>query len=385
LCLAQSIYKARSKINGSKVLSCTVRLYNSTSISTPLPLQVLRRNGFLNFILPLPNREKCSFPLYPHETVRDLIIDIREEDRETSNIEIKDAKEVNIAHSTLISDLVKSPFIISINDKEYSVVVGDNKDTTMNVVGTPEIDDLIGKSIFQTVLSRMKKDPHLHHITYGDYLKLCESYGLKIDQANEYIRALHISGVVFHFHRNVHLKDYIFLKPETVTSALTKTFGIKFRTHTIPEILAEFDKILPQYLPLNNRKNELDKIAKNKAQWFMRGGLLYLFVQSSILAHMVWVDYSWGVMEPVTYFVFLTTLIGGLCFFIISNEDFTYNALEQRQINKALKKLYTNKNMPFNWKKWNELHVRVTELKGMLEEVHIPKQLRNVEDEKVKE
>jgi len=75
----------------------------------------------------------------------------------------------------------------------------------------------------------------------------------------------------------------------------------------------------------------------------MRGGLLYLVAQSGFLGHMVWVDYSWGVMEPVTYFVFLTTLIGGLFFFIISREDFTYVAMEQRQFNKALRKLYLDK------------------------------------------
>jgi len=50
--------------------------------------------------------------------------------------------------------------------------------------------------------------------------------------------------------------------------------------------------------------------------------------------------------------------------------------MEQRQINKALRKLYLDKSHPFNWKKWNELHIRVTELKKALGESNLPEELK---------
>jgi len=253
--------------------------------------------------------------LYPHETVSDLIIDIREEDRENSNVEVKDVDGITIAHSTLISDLMKTPFVISIDKKEdYSVEVTPQAPAD-KIVGTPEIEDLIKKALFLKVKSRLFEDPHRHHTTYPDYIKLCAEYGLTEAQAVEYLRALHISGFIYNFHDNPHLKEYIFLKPEAVTQTVTSMLGVTFATRAIPELKSELEKILPQYLPLHSRKIALDQTAKNNARWFMRGGLLYLVAQSGFLGHMVWIDYSWGVMEPVTYFVFLTTLIGGLFFF----------------------------------------------------------------------
>jgi len=205
--------------------------------NTTKPLQVLRREDGLNFILPLPNKEKCSFPLYPHETVSDLIIDIREEDRENSSVEVKDVNGITIAHSTLISDLMKTPFVISIDKKEdYSVEVTPQQAPADKVVGTPEIEDLTKKALFLKVKSRLFEDPHRHHTTYPEYIKLCAGYGLTEAQAVEYLRALHISGFIYNFHDNPHLKEYIFLKPEAVTQTVTSMLGVTFATRAIPEL-----------------------------------------------------------------------------------------------------------------------------------------------------
>jgi len=165
------------------------------------------------------------------------------------------------------------------------------------------------------VKSRLIEDKR-HHITYSEYTEICESYGLSEVEAREYMQALHHSGVVFHFQDNNNLKDYIFLKPETVTSALTSQLGIKFHTRSIPELQSELTSLLKKFEYLNTRKLELDDTAHKKSKNFMHVGIVYLFIQSGVLGYMVWIAYSWGTMEPVTYFVFLTTLIGGLFFFL---------------------------------------------------------------------
>jgi len=323
------------------------------SNNAPPPLQILRRNGVINFVLPLPNKEKCSFPLYPNETVNDLIVDILEEDREKSNVDIKDVNGTTIAHSTPISDLIKRPFVISIDGKDnYSVVVPDvqSQSDTENGVSHPDIEDLVRKALFQQVRKKLfEKD--LHHIMYSHYIDICKDYGLSETEGADYLRALHLSGYVFHFHSNQHIKDYIFLKPEQVTNAITSLLGIKFHPRPISEVKSELESLLQKYIPLNTRKIDLDRKAHTTAKWTMNFGLGYLCVQSVGLGHMVWYDYSWGVMEPVTYFVFLTTLIGGLFFFIISNQEFTYYALEQRQFRKALKKIVHQQKKSFQLEK----------------------------------
>lgn len=78
-------------------------------------------------------------------------------------------------------------------------------------------------------------------------------------------------------------------------------------------------------------------------------------------------------MEPVTYFVFLSTIIVGYTFFVKYSEEFTYDALKDRQRKKALRRYYLNND--FNWRRWNELDTEVRELTFKLG-ANVPKRLR---------
>jgi len=342
-------------------------------------IKIQRIDDQLRFILPLPNKEKCIFPLYPNETISELIIDIQAEDREKANIQIKDKRGVPIANSTLVSDLIKSiPFIISIdnNNKKEEFLIDQSDPIKAPDPGSLDLVDMFKKTLFQKIKSRILEDENRQHISLGEYLSICDGYGFTTEESMDYLHALHISGTVLYFPDNEHLKDYIFLKPAHITSSLGITLQLKLTKREVPILNAELEKLLPEYLPINKRKKELDIIAKKKARWFLGLGLGYLTIQSSILAHMVWIDFNWGIMEPVTYFVFLSTLIGGYFFFLISNEEYTYQALELRQINKSLRKLYTDKNHPFNWKKWNDLHLKVMALKEVIGEDNLSTEIK---------
>jgi len=96
----------------------------------------------------------------------------------------------------------------------------------------------------------------------------------------------------------------------------------------------------------------------------MNAALVYLIVQVSVLARMVWVDFNWDIMEPITYFVGVFTLLLGFSFFVLYGQDYTYHALEQRQHMLALRRLYISEE--FNWKKWNKLHHRVKTLSQLI-------------------
>jgi hypothetical protein len=316
--------------------------------------------------LPLPNKEKCTFPLYLQESVSDLIIDIREEDRESSVIFLKDTNGIKISPSTLIRDLIKTTFIINIDGKEEYTVSGLKNDA--NVLKTSELENLVTDSLFHRVKERLFADSNREHIHISEYIDLAAQYGISQEQAMDYLLALRASALVVYFPTNEHLKDYIFLKPDQIFKKLSASIDFKLQPRNIEELRSQLAQLLPLYTPLDNRKQELDIIASKKAKNFMHIGLTYLLVQSGILAHMVWLDFNWGIMEPVTYFVFLSTVILGFSFFIIADEEYTYHALERRQFNKALRKLYLNPQQPFNWKKWNDLNQKVLALKSAIGE-----------------
>jgi len=89
----------------------------------------------------------------------------------------------------------------------------------------------------------------------------------------------------------------------------------------------------------------------------MFGAFVGLTAQFSILAGMVWISFNWDIMEPVTYFVGVFTLMGGYSFFVLCGEDYTYRALQDRLRMRVLRYYYISKE--FNWRKWKALHDQV--------------------------
>jgi len=328
----------------------------------PIPVDIFQR-GLLNIVLPLPNGEKCSFPLYPSKTVNDLLGDIRDEDREESLIILLDEKGNRIPHSTPLSQVVKNPFLISIDDKQYSVLPQDLKTISEHLLSSSELRELTLQIYFQKIRSLLLSQDG-ENVPYQKYLEWCRMYGLSDQQANKLSQALHKSGVILYFHQNEDMKGRIYLRTDRVSKVLEECLQLKFITSQVPILQKELDQILPLYLPLNEKKLQLDARANRRAIWWMRGALVYLVLQFSILARMVWIDFNWDIMEPITYFVGVFTLLGGFSFFVLYGQDYTYNALQKRQQMLALRRLYISEE--FNWKKWNKLHHRVQTLLQLL-------------------
>jgi len=204
---------------------------------------------------------------------------------------------------------------------------------------------------------------------FSEYLNLCQSLSLSIQQAMVLSKALHKAGFLLHFHENQDLKNFVFLKPEVIVNTLASVLGIKFHTRDAPELQKQLDKLLPQYHSLNQTKLELDKKAEKWSKRCMFGTFVLLSVQFSILASMVWVSFNWDIMEPVTYFVGVFTLMGGYSFFVLCGEDYTYKALQDRLRMRILRNYYISKE--FNWKKWKALHDQVEVHRKLIGGVHL--------------
>uniref|UniRef100_A0A6B2L5Z2 Calcium uniporter protein n=1 Tax=Arcella intermedia TaxID=1963864 RepID=A0A6B2L5Z2_9EUKA len=329
-----------------------------TPTPSPVPIQLIQRSGLINLILPLPNAEKCSFTLYPNKTVKDLITDIREEERPNSLVLLTDKNGNRISHETPISQLLNQPFNLVIDEELFSVEPFKIVQTTDNVLGNPDLLEIASHGYHEKIKAMLLKEATKRpFMNYSEYERWCEQFGMSKEKTHQLSKAFHKIGLVLHFHENSALKDIIFLKPSIVVDAIAANLNIKFQTREAPLLRSELHKLLPLYLPLNNVKQDLDVRAEKKAKRWMAGALAYLTVQFGLLARMVWIDFNWDIMEPITYFVGVFTMMGGYLFFVLYNEDYTYKALENRQRMLALKKLYISEE--FNWQKWNALHQKV--------------------------
>jgi len=117
------------------------------------------------------------------------------------------------------------------------------------------------------------------------------------------------------------------------------------------ELLREREEIMRDLKPFLDLNEKLcEQVAKRTLlmQYGILGGMC---VQAGILARLTWFEYSWDIMEPVTYFITYGTMIGLYGFYILSKTEPEYDQYETR-----LRLKYTHKFAPevgFNIQEFN--------------------------------
>jgi hypothetical protein len=231
------------------------------------------------------------------------------------------------------------------------------------VLSTNDIRSLMERAYFDRLRTRLQSDPR-HHIPYNEFVAWCAEYGLGETEASNFSRALHYAGFILHFADNSELSGYIFLKPDNVLSTVTKSLDLQYLRSSDLAKSEELKSLQANFVALDTSKTSMEHQAERYATWMLRAGFVAICAQFFILSEMVWVYFNWDIMEPVTYFVFLSTLIIGYTFFLFSKQDYTYPALARRIANRRLRELFLRSN--FNWAKWNNYKTRIEQLKSQI-------------------
>ncbi|KRX28075.1 putative 26S protease regulatory subunit 10B [Trichinella nelsoni] len=133
---------------------------------------------------------------------------------------------------------------------------------------------------------------------------------------------------------------------------LMELFGTaqKSNENTITENL----KLLKEELqPLENKLQILSEKARLKSKRLMWLGLGFLGIQAGILARFTWWEYSWDVMEPVTYFVTYGSMLFSYCYFLLTRESNEYPSVDKRLSMSFMYKAADRHG--FDFKRYNEL------------------------------
>ncbi|KAI9825471.1 MAG: hypothetical protein M1832_001201 [Thelocarpon impressellum] len=105
---------------------------------------------------------------------------------------------------------------------------------------------------------------------------------------------------------------------------------------------------------LNTVKLECDEIAHKRGQRVALSGLGLLAGWWYVVYRLTFeTDLGWDVMEPVTYLVGLTTIIGGYGWFLYHNREVSYRSALNLTISRSQTKLYQTKG--FDVAKWESL------------------------------
>ncbi|XP_037908151.1 calcium uniporter protein, mitochondrial isoform X3 [Hermetia illucens] len=97
------------------------------------------------------------------------------------------------------------------------------------------------------------------------------------------------------------------------------------------ELIERLEELKYQLTPLEEKKQELDAQAVRKANMMTWLGLGLMSVQFGILARLTWWEYSWDIMEPVTYFVTYGTAMAAYAYFCVTRQEYNYNSVRDRQ------------------------------------------------------
>jgi hypothetical protein len=107
----------------------------------------------------------------------------------------------------------------------------------------------------------------------------------------------------------------------------------------------ELAVLAEKLLPLEALKSSCDKSASSHAERLVWGGMAGLVAQWLILGRFTWWEYSWDVIEPITWFVNMGNTIMAYAFFMIYRRDFSCEQLSNLTATKRQIALYKKRGL----------------------------------------
>jgi len=96
-------------------------------------------------------------------------------------------------------------------------------------------------------------------------------------------------------------------------------------------MLIELEKLKNELGPLEDKREQINQLALKRTNYLTWVGLGLMSVQFGILARLTWWEYSWDIMEPVTYFVTYGTAMLAYAYFVLTKQEYVLPAVTDRQ------------------------------------------------------
>lgn len=127
----------------------------------------------------------------------------------------------------------------------------------------------------------------------------------------------------------------------------------------------DLETLKQELLPLEKENDRLVGLANRSANRLLWLGLGLMGFQFGGLARLVWYEYSWDIIEPVSYFVTYSSVIAGYAYYLITKQQNNYDVMESRAYRTKLHRLAARER--FDIDRLAFLRRRVQELTCLLE------------------
>ncbi|XP_013114539.1 calcium uniporter protein, mitochondrial isoform X2 [Stomoxys calcitrans] len=140
------------------------------------------------------------------------------------------------------------------------------------------------------------------------------------------------------------------------------------------ELNVKLEDLKYQLAPLERQKAELSAQAERKTNIMTWVGLGLMSVQFGILARLTWWEYSWDIMEPVTYFVTYGTAMAMYAYYCITKTEYNIPEVKDRHYLLTLYKRAKKRN--FDVESYNSLRRQIAEIEYDLRRLRDPLNLQ---------
>ncbi|RMZ94624.1 calcium uniporter mitochondrial isoform X2 [Brachionus plicatilis] len=104
----------------------------------------------------------------------------------------------------------------------------------------------------------------------------------------------------------------------------------QFEAEKEKKISDEIEKLKSDLEPLENVRRDLEQKAKRHTNRMIWLGLGLMSMQAGILARLTWFDYSWDIVEPISYFVSYSAVIGVYAYYVLTRKEYGYESASDR-------------------------------------------------------
>jgi len=164
--------------------------------------------------------------------------------------------------------------------------------------------------------------------------------GLNEHQARNILSAFNATGEILYLETNLELNETIFLHPEKISSSIELALDLEHLRRSQEQKLQLITALRAEMETLHEKREKLLKKADTEVQIATWSIFLGLCGQFLLFARLTWWDFSWDVMEPVTYFTSVTeSAIAGYIYYLFTREEYSNMDKRMRLVAWRFKKL----------------------------------------------
>lgn len=139
-------------------------------------------------------------------------------------------------------------------------------------------------------------------------------------------------------------------------------------------LLLRLEELQFELEPLEKNLVDIKELAERKARMSGWVALSLMGLQFGMLARLTWWEYSWDIMEPVTYFITYATVIAFCGYFVVTNMEYLYPTVHERQVLSQMHKIVQRGG--FDLARYNQLCEEAERIKYDLRRLQDPMRMQ---------